>query len=169
MKKGPVPSRTSIETGRDDVITEASRALIETWRLGFVATADADGQVNLSPKGTFIVVDQHTLAFAEMRSPKTVRNIHVRPEVEINFVDILSRKGIRLRGNARVENRNSEAFERLFPDFAALWPDLTGMFNAVVLIEVSACRPLMSPVYEKGASEAELRALWKQKIQDLPA
>jgi len=151
------------------VITEAARTLIETWRLGFVATADAGGQVNLSPKGTFIVVDDETLAFAEMRSPNTVRNIQVRPDVEINFVDILSRKGVRLRGQARLENRGSQTFDRLLPDFAALWPDLTEMFNAAVVIEISACKPLKSPVYEKGAAEAELRALWKQKIQDLPA
>lgn len=151
------------------MITEAARNLIETWRLGFVATADADGQVNLSPKGTFIVVDHETIAFAEMRSPNTVRNIRVRPGVEVNFVDILSRKGIRLRGTARLESKGSATFERLLPDFSALWPDLTGMFNAVVLIEVAACKPLLSPIYEQGASEAELRALWKQKIQDMPA
>lgn len=151
------------------MITESARNLIETWRLGFVATSDAEGQVNLSPKGTFIVVDHQTVAFAEMRSPNTVRNIRVRPEVEINFVDILSRKGIRLRGTARLESKGSVTFERLLPDFSALWPDLTGMFNAVVLIEVTACKPLLSPIYEQGASEAELRALWKQKIQDMPA
>ena len=151
------------------MITAAARALIETWRLGFVASADAGGRVNVSPKGTFIVVGDDTLAYAEMRSPNTVRNIQERPEVEINFVDILSRKGVRLRGHARLENRGSATFGELLPQFSAHWPDLGDMFNAAVLIVISICNPLVSPAYEKGAEEAELRALWKQKIQDLPA
>ena len=43
--------------------------LIREQRLGFVATVSADGAPNLSPKGTFVVVDAATVAFGEIRSP----------------------------------------------------------------------------------------------------
>ena len=36
---------------------------VEKQRLGFVATVSATGEPNLSPKGTFVVLDDRTLAF----------------------------------------------------------------------------------------------------------
>ena len=39
------------------MIPKSAQTLIETWRTGFIATADAEGRPNVSPKGTFIVVD----------------------------------------------------------------------------------------------------------------
>jgi len=84
------------------IIPDSVKRLIETWRLGFIATADADGTPNLSPKGTFAVLDEGRIGFAEMRSPRTAANIAVRPDVEVNFVDILTRKGARLRGKAKM-------------------------------------------------------------------
>lgn len=148
--------------------TEA-KTVIETWRMGFVATVGADGRPNVSPKGTFVVVDDETIAFAEMRSPQTVANIAHQPEVEVSFVDMLSRSGVRFRGNARLV-RDGDEFDALMPLFHAHWDDgLCAMFNALVVIPVDRVKPLRSPAYETGATEAELRALWKSKIADMPA
>jgi predicted pyridoxine 5'-phosphate oxidase superfamily flavin-nucleotide-binding protein len=49
------------------------KRIIEQQRLGFVATAAPDGTPNLSPKGTFVVLDDATIAFGEIRSPGTIR------------------------------------------------------------------------------------------------
>lgn len=147
-------------------IPDSAKTLIETWRLGFVATADAEGRPNVSPKGTFAVIDGQTLGFAEMRSPQTVANIEARPDVEVNFVDILTRKGVRLRGTAKVVKRGTDAFATHLPIFVKEWADLKEMFNAIVVITVSECRPLASPAYEAGADEAALRETWLAKIQE---
>ncbi|MEX0285734.1 MAG: pyridoxamine 5'-phosphate oxidase family protein [Paracoccaceae bacterium] len=148
------------------MINATAKTLIETWRLGFVASADATGRVNLSPKGTFVVIDERTLGFAEMRSPQTVANIRDRAEVEVNFVDILTRKGARLRGAARIAEPGSDEFTALLPRFTQHWPDLQPMMNALVLIDVTDCKPLASPAYEAGASEDDLRATWLNKINE---
>ena len=37
--------------------------LITTFPLGFVATVTAGGRPNVSPKGTFLVLDDQTIAF----------------------------------------------------------------------------------------------------------
>ncbi|MDE2790645.1 MAG: pyridoxamine 5'-phosphate oxidase family protein [Paracoccaceae bacterium] len=140
---------------------------IETWRLGFVATTSPDGMPNLSPKGTFVVVDNKTIAFVEMRSPGTVANLETNPDVEINFVDVLSRRGVRIAGCGTILDRESDAYEELLPLFLALWPELEPLYNRIVRIHVREVRPLASPIYEAGGQEAELRAHWKRKIAAL--
>ena len=45
------------------MLTDEMIATAEKQRLGFVATVSDDGQPNVSPKGTFVVIDNQTLAF----------------------------------------------------------------------------------------------------------
>ena len=70
--------------------------------LGFVATVSRDGRPNLSPKGTTTVWDEHHLMFADIASPGTVENLASNPDVEINVVDPIVRKGYRFEGHATV-------------------------------------------------------------------
>ncbi len=142
--------------------------LIETWRLGFVATVSADGRPNVSPKGTFIVLDDETIAFGEMRSPNTVANLAHQAEVEVNFVDVLSRNGVRIRGEARMVERGPE-FDALSPQFVANWgEEFLAMFNTVIVITCAEVKPLQSPIYETGCAESDLRAQWKTRIAGMP-
>jgi general stress protein 26 len=144
-------------------LNDRAREVIETWRMGFVATVSADGRPNVSPKATFVIVDDETIAFAELRSPQTIANLAHQAEVEVSIVDVLSRNGVRIRGKARVET--GADMEPLMPLFRAHWNDvLLGMINAVVVIPVEELKPLQSPAYEVGADEAGLRASWKDKI-----
>ena len=50
----------------------------------------------LGPDMQRIVVDDATIAFGEIRSPATLRNLRANPHVEVNFVDPFVRKGYRL-------------------------------------------------------------------------
>lgn len=84
------------------MITPGMRALVDRQRLGFVATVNADGTPNLSPKGTVVVWDDEHLIWADIRSPRTIRNLRERPATEIDVVDPLTRKGFRFRGTCRV-------------------------------------------------------------------
>ncbi|MEO0990643.1 MAG: pyridoxamine 5'-phosphate oxidase family protein, partial [Pseudomonadota bacterium] len=91
--------------------------LIARWPLGFVATIDAQGRPAVSPKGTFLVLDDATIGFANIRSPGTTANLKANPEVEVNFIDFITRKGARLRGKAAVMSSSTPAFET----HLALW------------------------------------------------
>ncbi len=142
--------------------------LIETWRLGFVATVSAEGRPNVSPKGTFIVLDEETIAFGEMRSPNTIANLAHQAEVEVSFVDVLSRKGVRIRGEARIVEPGAE-YDTLSPKFRAIWGDeLLTMFNTIIVIPCAEVKPLQSPIFETGCEESDLRAQWKSKIAEMP-
>lgn len=140
--------------------------LIETWRLGFVATVTVGGHPNVSPKGTFVVLDDRTVAFGEIRSPQTVTNIVTQPEVEVNFVNVLSRKGVRLSGPAEIVRRDTGEFDALLPVFEAEWGPLAERINLIVKIAVDHAETLTSPAYDMGATEEELVAIYKQRIQD---
>ena len=82
------------------MLTPDMKRIIEEQRLGFVATAAADGTPNVSPKGTFVVLDDVTIAFGEIRSPGTIRNLRVNARIEVNFVDPFVRRGYRFAGTA---------------------------------------------------------------------
>lgn len=142
----------------------SAQNLIETWRLGYVATVSHQGKPNVSPKGTFIVVDDETIAFAEMRSPNTMENLKHQTEVEVSFVDILTRKGVRIRGNAQILPTD----HTLLPRFVEVWgQDLAALFNAIILIPADHITPFATPAYETGTTQAELKATWQAKIAAL--
>ena len=79
------------------MITKEIVKLLSEQKLGFVATVSPNGTPNLSPKGTIISLDKNTLAFADIRSPQTIRNLQGNPSVEINVVDPFARRGYRFK------------------------------------------------------------------------
>lgn len=83
-------------------LTEDMKRIVTQQRLGFVATVCPDGTPNLSPKGTTIVWDDDHLAFANIKSPGTIANLHRNPSIEINVVDPFARRGYRFKGTASI-------------------------------------------------------------------
>ena len=142
-------------------------ATIEMWRLGFVATVTTGGRPNVSPKGTFVVLDDETIAFGEIRSPQTVTNLTNNPELEVNFVDQFTRKGVRVRGNAVMVRKGTDEYETLIPAWREIWGDLTDRVNMIVKIPVTEAKPLSTPPYDDGATEEDMIALYKQKLGDM--
>ena len=140
--------------------------IIETWRLGFVATVTVGGHPNISPNGTFVVLDDRTIAFGEIRAPHTVTNLVTQPEVAVSFINPLNRKGVRVHGQAALIRRGTDDFEALIPMFAEEWGALAEKINLIVKIPVLEAELLTSPAYDMGASEAELVAIYKKKMPD---
>ena len=140
--------------------------VVREQRLGFVATVNADGTPNLSPKGTFVVVDAATVAFADIRSPGTLRNLAANPAVEVNFVDPFTRRGCRLFGTAQIIARGEAGFDRLLPLFLG-YGDLVPRMRAVVVVAVTRALPLSSPVYDGGTAEDEVRQSWTERFRAL--
>ena len=147
------------------MLTSDMKRIVAEYPLGFIATAAADGTPNVSPKGTFFVVDDTTIAFAEVRSPATVRNLQSNPRVEVNFVDPFVRKGYRFAGRARIVARGDSAFEAELAAFRQF--DLVASIHAIVIITVTNARPIISPAYDRGRTEAELRRSWTRRFRQL--
>ena len=105
------------------MITIEMRVLIERNTVGFLATVSPNGKPAVSPKGTSVVLDQKTIIMGNIRSPGTVSNIKNNPYVEINYLDVFSRKAVRLAGTARYLQREEEDFSHLIGYFQK-WSNL---------------------------------------------
>ncbi|MCJ2055003.1 pyridoxamine 5'-phosphate oxidase family protein [Methylobacterium sp. J-048] len=141
------------------MLTQDMKDTVHKQRLGFVATVSETGEPNLSPKGTFVVVDDRTLAFGAIRSPGTITNLHHRPGIEVNFVDPIRRKGFRARGTATVHARDTDVYRLHRARFDG-WGSLADRIGHIVLIDIFDAAPLTSPAYDDGAKEADLQAHW---------
>jgi hypothetical protein len=132
--------------------------VVAEQRLGFVATVCPDGTPNLSPKGTTAVWDGDHLVFADIRSPQTVENLRHNPVLEINVVDPFVRKGYRFKGTATLLTAGP-----LFDRALAFFRERGTSFpvRTVVLMRVTRALPLVSPAYDRGHSEDQVRAQWE--------
>ncbi len=151
------------------ILTEDMKRVVVEERLGFMATVCPDGTPNLSPKGTTAVYDDDHLIFADMKSPGTVRNLKQNPNIEINVVDVLVRKGYRFKGTATIHNEGA-VFERALEIYAERGlDDYRERMRNVVLVKVERALPVTSPAYDLGRTEEELRAeyseIFRSKIE----
>ncbi len=147
------------------ILNDDMKRIVRQQRLGFVATVCPDGSPNLSPKGTAAVWDDDHLVFADLASPVTMNNLRHNPGLEVNIVDVFSRKGYRFKGVARIVEDTEEP---------ALFGEIRDAFHnggrgihqvrlpakAYVLVKVERALPLVSPGYTPGKTEQETREEW---------
>ena len=142
-------------------ITDDMKDIIGRAILSFVATVNEDGTPNLSPKAS-LKAHNDKLFFANMASPNTVRNLRANPAIEINVVDIFSRRGYRARpkfkGTAEILPPGTEA--TIKPLRNGFGRSMAGNIpvHEVVRIQVDEAKPVLSPAYIFGnEDEARLR------------
>lgn len=148
------------------MLTDEMKKIIGTYPLGFVASVNEDGTPSLSPKGTFVVLNDRQLVFGHIRSPGTMGNIAKRPVIEINFLDVLARKAVRLRGRAHMFARSAPEFPALFAALSG-WKGYTELMKAVVRVDVETAGLILSPAYDIGHTEAQLREQYRAKFTSL--
>ena len=144
------------------MLTKDMIHLIETYTIGCVATVRPDGAPAVSPKATFLVLDDRTIAFANIRSPGTVENVRRHPEVEVNFLDVFARTGCRVRGCAHYLSRD-EVEASLQTRFRDKWPELYGLIQGFVIIDVTEAQALSSPAYDIGGVAGQLTEHWLRR------
>ncbi len=147
-------------------LTEDMKRVLNEQRLGFVASVCPDGTPNLSPKGTTAAWDDEHLIFADICSPGTITNVEHHPVVEINVVDPVARKGYRFKGPATVYTIGP-----LFEQALAFYRNrgTTSPIQHIVLVKVEHAVPLISPAYDQGKTEEQVRQQWLQYWQTLYA
>lgn len=144
-------------------LTDDMRRVVDQQRTAFVATTCPDGSPNVSPKGTIAVWDDEHLVFLDIRSPRTVANLAHDPRVEINVLDPIVRKGYRFRGTGRVLADGPE-FEAIVAFYERERGTARRRVEHAVLVHVEKASAVVSPAYDTGATEDELRALWRKRL-----
>lgn len=138
--------------------------MIVNYSAGSVATVNDDGTPAVSPKATFVIVDDERIAFGDVRSPNTIANLAARPNVEVLFTDVLTRTAVRVAGTAKLRG-NDDA--ELRPLFLEHFPRFLDVMGHLVLICVTKAQLITSPAYDAGQTREELRVLNLAKLTAL--
>jgi len=109
-----------------------------------VATASKEGKPNVSPKGSFRVLDDEHVAFAEMASPNTIANLKENPQVAVLVFDPDTWGGCRISGKAEILESGD-----LVDSFKAQFAPLKMEVRSVVRIAVE--NVAMMPPLKAGA------------------
>ena len=149
------------------MLTNEMKKIIHEHSVGMVATVNEKGIPSVSPKATFFVIDKETIAFGNIRSPNTIYNINKRPNVEINFIDVLYRKAIRVSGTAtyvpkeNCDKMSIKLFKKKFSNYLS-------KASGFVKIKISSVELILSPIYDDNkTNEAEVKQYFLKKLNNL--
>jgi predicted pyridoxine 5'-phosphate oxidase superfamily flavin-nucleotide-binding protein len=128
------------------LLTEPIRETARRSVLCWLATVDAEGQPNVSPKEVWTIADEQHVVVAHIASPISARNIAQHPLVCLSFVDVFVQKGFKLLGRAREVLADD-------PEFATWAKPLLGMvgqrftIQSVLVIQVQSVAAIVAPSY----------------------
>jgi hypothetical protein len=146
------------------MITPEIKNFLNLQKLGYVATVSSDGKPNISPKGTIIGWTSNTLAFADIRSPDTMNNLRENPDLEINVIDPLLRKGYLFQGLAKIIE-DGILYDEILNYYRT--NGIQSPINSIVLVDVSNVSEVTSPLYDMGISEQEIKSKWQKHFANL--
>ena len=95
-----------------------------------------------------------------------MQNIKDRPNVEVCFIDLVLRKSARITGIAEYIEV-SEAEPQLIEKFEQVFGDYLDSMSGFVLINVTEAEMIVSPAYDLGISENELREANMNKLNSI--
>ena len=98
-------------------LPEETKELIRELGPALVATASKDGKPNVSPKGSFRVLDDEHVVFAEIASPRTLANLRENPQLSAIIFDRSTRKGCRIWGKAEIVDKG-DLFDSISAEYA---------------------------------------------------
>jgi len=146
------------------MITEEIKDFLKVQKLGYVATVTPDGKPNISPKGTIIGWTDKILAFADIRSPDTMTNLKENPNVEINVIDPLLRKGYLFEGKSRILQEGT-VYQEILNHYRQ--NGIKSLINEIVLVDVTSVSDVISPLYDLGITEEEIKSKWQKYFANL--
>jgi len=114
-----------------NTITEELKQAVSEIKPAMIATADKNGQPNVSPKGSLRVLDDKHLVFADLRSPQTVKNLQENPYISLIGLDAETRKGWRVWGKADAILTSGDLFDKFSSEYIS-----KGKVNHVVKVIV---------------------------------
>jgi len=136
------------------MLDEAVRRSIDASVLCWLATADADGSPNVSPKEIFAAHDDQRLVIANIASPGSVRNLRVNDRVCVSLVEVFVQKGFKVRGRARLVAASEPGFAELAAPLAHMTQGRYPIHH-VIVVEAEAVESIRAPSYQLDPSTTE--------------
>ena len=101
------------------VLTDDIRAAIDRAVLCWLATADADGHPNVSPKEVFAALEDDVV-IAHIASPRSLRNVRENPRACVSVLEVFAQTGWKLAGRASIVEPGDPEFARLAAPLEAI-------------------------------------------------
>jgi len=137
---------------------EAIKEYIDKSVLCWLATADKEGNPNVSPKEMFTYVNDE-IVIANIASPKSAKNITENNKVSLSFIDVFVQKGYKILGEATLINRKDADFKIWSKKLKQMAGD-DFPFVQVIRIKVLQSEPIIAPRYKLFPDTTE-----KQQIE----
>jgi predicted pyridoxine 5'-phosphate oxidase superfamily flavin-nucleotide-binding protein len=112
------------------MIEDAHRSLIEEVGLCYLATASSDGEPNVSPKGSILVLDEDHLALADIMSPGSRANLEQNKRVAVYVCRPEKFQGFQFKGTAEL-SKDGPVYDRLAAAIEEKGLELPPIQNAV--------------------------------------
>ena len=161
-------------------ISDRLKAFISEQKIFFVATAAADGRINLSPKGmnSLKVLDKNRVIWLNVTGSgnETAAHVQENPRMTIMFMSLAGDPLIlRLYGTAKAVHKNDEEWTALISEFPPT-PGARQIFDLSVDLVQTSCGmavPLFDYVAERDAlkkwaeqkGEEGIKEYWREKNQ----
>ena len=100
-------------------LSEEAKKAIGELGPSVVATANKDGKPNVSLKGSFRVLDDEHILFADIASPRTTANLRENPQLSAIVFDAANRKGCRVWGKAVEILDSGNLFDTISAEYSA--------------------------------------------------
>src|SRR5215468_10305604 len=174
-RKGSRPAYTRMEQrgGWQSKITPDLAQFIAAQTSVFLATVNADGQPYIQhrggPPGFLHVVDEKTIAFADFAGNRqyiTQGNLADNPKVHLFLIDYAHRQRVKIWGEARVVEGDTELIAKLMPEGYRARPE-----QAIVLTVAAwnANCPQHIPQWFEAANVARALTEREERIAALEA
>ena len=136
------------------MLTKEIKDSLQDIVLCWLATADADGSPNVSPKEAFLPSDDDALLIANIASPISVRNIQENPSVCVGVVNVFKQKGFKIRGRARNLTADDSGYEEKHGLLRQMIGDEYPI-RSVIEVQVDEVSPIIAPSYWLFADTTE--------------
>lgn len=100
-------------------LSEEAKKAIGELGPSLVATASKDGKPNVSLKGSFRVLDDEHILFADIASPRTTANLRENPQLSAIVFNAATRKGCRIWGKAVGILDSGNLFDTISAEYSA--------------------------------------------------
>jgi predicted pyridoxine 5'-phosphate oxidase superfamily flavin-nucleotide-binding protein len=127
-------------------INEAMRTDIKNSVLCWLATVDADGTPNVTPKEIFSAYGDDQIVVADIASTNTVRNIQSHPKVCVSFIDVFRQRGFKIIGHATILDPKASAFAEVGADLLKM-VDADFTIRNLISIQIEKVSRIWAPSY----------------------
>jgi predicted pyridoxine 5'-phosphate oxidase superfamily flavin-nucleotide-binding protein len=128
------------------------RSMAQRSVLCWLATADASGQPNVTPKEIFAILDDEQIVVANIASPGTAKNIRANPKVCLSFIDVFAQKGYKVLGLATEALPSDAAYAHWVEPLRAMAGERFPIHSVFVVL-ATAVEPIVAPSYLLHPSE----------------